>query len=381
MAVVIVNVEGDFFNQFAWIIYGGVILLLILVLLFGKEINGAKAWFRIGSLGIQPSEFSKMALGLVLARFITSTKTQFRSPENRIKAAGILLLPSGLILLQPDIGTLLVYTAFIFVMYREGLSGTILIAGMGAIVLGIITIIMSVTEIDYLFVGPESGSYLLYIIIFLLGAAAFFLVRAFSLPRYRKRRCIATFIWTVLALLFSGCMGFVMNSDKILKGYHKERIYNTMGIIEDNQGTGYNLMMSKTAVGSGGFSGKGYFNGPMTRYNFVPEQSTDFIFTSIGEEWGFLGSIVVLGLFLTLILRLLHLAERQRSKFSRVYGYTCASIIFMHVLINVGMVIGLAPVIGIPLPFISYGGSSLMGFTIMLFIMVRLDAERLTVFR
>lgn len=381
LAFIVLNVEGSFFNQFAWPAYGVVMLMLVLVLLIGKEVGGAKAWFRIGSFGIQPSEFSKMAVALVMARFIAESETKFRQIKTRLKAAGIILFPAGLILLQPDLGTVLVYSGFVFVLYREGLSGSILIGGMGGIALGVISIIMGHGTIDYPFFGEAGGEYLLYVFIVIAIGIGLISVKLFTLPRYRKRKLWGTILWGVAAIIFSVGVSTVMKTDLLLKGYQKQRILITLGQVEDPQGSGYNLDKSKMAIGSGGFSGRGYLDGPMTKFNYVPEQSTDFIFTAIGEEWGFLGCLVVLALMTTLCLRLIFLAERQRSRFSRVYGYACASIIFMHLLINVGMVIGLAPVIGIPLPFFSYGGSSIMGFTILICIMLRLDAERLTIFR
>ena len=381
LALIIINIEGSFFNQFAWPMYGFIMLLLVLVLLVGKEVGGAKAWFRIGSFGIQPSEFSKMAIALVMARFIAESGSKFRQVNTRLKAAGILLFPAGLILLQPDLGTVLVYSGFVFVLYREGLSGAILIGGMGGIALAIICIIMGQSTIDYPFFGEAGGEFLLYGMVIFVAGISLLSVKRFTLPRHRKKRIWGTALWGLAAIIFSVGVSTVMKTDMLLRGYQKQRILITLGQVEDPQGSGYNLDKSKMAIGSGGFAGKGYLHGPMTKFNYVPEQSTDFIFSTIGEEWGFVGCFIVIILQVTLCIRLIFLAERQRSQFSRVYGYSCASILFMHLLINVGMVIGLAPVIGIPLPFFSYGGSSIMGFTILICIMLRLDAERLTIFR
>jgi rod shape determining protein RodA len=381
LAIVVMNIEGEFFNQFAWVIYGAVIVLLVAVLLIGTEINGAKAWFRIGSFGLQPSEFSKLAVSLALARFIGSSKNELRHITTRFQAALIPIVPAGLILLEPDVGTLLVYLGFVFVMHREGISGNILIAGMGGIVLGIAAITMTESTFVYPFIGENTGVVLLLLIVTVVAILAFLFIRLLTLPRFRRKRIIQLCVWFVLAIGFTATVSYVMESDKILKDYQKNRIHIILGLLEDPQGSGYNLDKSKMAIGSGGFSGKGYLEGPLSKYDYVPEQNTDFIFTNIGEEWGFIGSVFVMGLFVALALRMIFLAERQRSQFSRVYGYSCAAIIFMHFLINVGMVMGLAPVIGIPLPFFSYGGSSLMGFTLLIFVMVRLDAERLTVFR
>jgi rod shape determining protein RodA len=267
------------------------------------------------------------------------------------------------------------------VLYREGLSGAILIGGMGGIALGVICIIMGQSTIDYPFFGEAGGEFLLYGMVIFVTGISLLSVKLFTLPRHRKKRIWATALWGLAAIIFSVGVSTVMKTDMLLKGYQKQRILITLGQVEDPQGSGYNLDKSKMAIGSGGFTGKGYLRGPMTKFNYVPEQSTDFIFSTIGEEWGFVGCFIVIILQVTLCIRLIFLAERQRSQFSRVYGYSCASILFMHLLINVGMVIGLAPVIGIPLPFFSYGGSSIMGFTILICIMLRLDAERLTIFR
>ncbi|MCB0761729.1 MAG: rod shape-determining protein RodA [Flavobacteriales bacterium] len=381
LSVLVLNVEGNFYIQSAWGIYAVTLFMLILVLVIGTEINGAKAWIKMGNFSLQPSEFSKMGTSLALARFIALSKVEFRRFETRLKALAIVGAPAALIVLQPDPGTLLVFVAFILAMYREGLSGNILIFGLGSVVLGVISVLLAFSTFDYPFLGENSGIYILYVIIALIVILLFAFIRVFVLPRYRKRTIVQALVWSVLAIGFVASVDFVMQSDKVLKPHHKDRIQIMLGLIEDPQGKGYNMDKSKMAIGSGGFSGKGYLEGPLTKYNYVPEQSTDFIFTVIGEEWGFLGCVTVLLLFFGLILRIIFIAERQRSRFTRIYAYCVASILFMHLTINVGMVMGLAPVIGIPLPFFSYGGSSLMGFTLLIFILLRLDAERMSVFR
>lgn len=381
LAVAITNIEGIFFARFSFVFYIVTLAALGLVLIIGREINGATAWFHIGSFSLQPSEFSKVATSLLLAQFISSQKVRFKAFKTRLQAAAIVLVPTGLIILQPDAGTLLVSTAFVFAMYREGLSGNILIFGMAAIVLSVSSIIVNESTFDYPFVGESSGVFLMLIVILVMTVLGVFLGRFASLPRFRKRTTTRVILIGITAMIFSGGIGFVMNSDKILKEYQKDRILNTLGLLEDTQGKGYNLDKSKMAIGSGGLTGKGFHNGPLTKYHFVPEQSTDFIFTALAEEWGFIGSALVVILYSFLILRLVFIAERQRSRFSRVYGYCAASIFFMHMLINMGMVMGLAPVIGIPLPFFSYGGSSFLALTMLLFIMIRLDAERMYVLR
>lgn len=379
IAFVVMQIEGDFYQRFAPLIYAIVILLLILVLLIGKEVNGAKAWFGVGSFGIQPSEFSKMATSLVLASYIAGAKVKFRSLSTRVITAAIIAVPAILILLQPDTGTVLVFAAFIFAMYREGLSGNILILGFGAIILAVVAILMGYTTMQYPVLGESDGIPLLMIILLGMAILALIIVRNFVVPRFRKKVVWVVIFTTIGSLGYVGSVNYAM--DKVLKSHHKKRIEILLGLDDDPQGAGYNVKQSKTAIGSGGWSGKGFLNGPFTKYGFVPEQSTDFIFCTVGEEWGFIGSTLVILLFMLLILRTLQIAERQRSQFARVYGYCVASIFFFHLFINIGMVIGLAPVIGIPLPFFSYGGSALMGFTILLFIFLRLDAERLSVLR
>jgi rod shape determining protein RodA len=379
VALFTLNIEGEFFNRFSPIIYLSVTIMLVLVLLIGKKVGGARSWFAIGSFAIQPSEFAKMATGLFLAYFINTSGVKFKSFSNRLQVFGIVAIPAGLILLQPDAGTVLVFLGFIFAMYREGLSGNILIIGFASLILGVVSIIMGANVVDYPWFGEQSGIFYVGIGILALAALGFLGVKLLVLPRNRKRTNLIVLASLFGALIFSG--GVYTGIEQILKPHQKERIYILFGLEVNNPDADYNIRHAKAAIGSGGWRGKGVLEGPMTRYNFVPEQNTDFIFCTIGEEWGFIGSVFVLVLFATLILRLLFLAERQRSQFSRVYGYCVASILFMHVLINVGMVIGLAPVIGIPLPFFSYGGSSLLGFTLLIFIMLRLDSERFSVFR
>ncbi|MCC6601177.1 MAG: rod shape-determining protein RodA [Crocinitomicaceae bacterium] len=379
IAILTLYVEGDFFNKFSIYIYGFFTLLLVLVLIVGKEVNGAKAWFGVGDFGIQPSEFSKIGVGLLLAKYIASSGAKFKTWKTRLVAAAIIGFPAGLILLQPDVGSVLTFVAFILVMYREGLSGNVLILGLGAIVFGVLSIVSGAGSINFPFVGEQSGVWLLILIVLLLGIIWWLYVRNFIVPRNRKPLywIIATFV--LASSLFSFSVSYIV--DNVLEQHHKERIYVMLSLPVEREGADYNSEMAKITVGSGGFLGRGYLEGPMTQNNYVPEQWTDFIFSAVAEEWGFWGGTLIIGLFVFLIIRLINMAERQRSQFSRVYGYCVACIFFMHLLINVGMVIGLAPIIGIPLPFFSYGGSSLMGFTLLLFIMLRLDAERLSIFR
>jgi len=379
LALLTLYVEGDFFNKLAIFIYGFFVLLLVLVLIIGKEVNGAKAWFGIGDFGIQPSEFSKIGVGLLLAKYISSSGSQFKNWKTRMMAAAIIGLPALLILKQPDVGSVLTFTAFIFAMYREGLSGNVLIIGLGAIVFGVLSIVSGAGMIDFPFAGEQSGIWLLVVIVSIISILSWVYVRNFVVPRNRKTLYWVIAISSVASIAFSLSVSYIV--ENVLEGHHRERIYVMLSMPVEREGADYNSEMAKITVGSGGFIGRGYLEGPMTQNNYVPEQWTDFIFSAVAEEWGFVGSMVVIGLFIFLIIRIINMAERQRSQFSRVYGYCVASIFFLHLLINVGMVIGLAPIIGIPLPFFSYGGSSLMGFTLLLFIFLRLDAERLSIFR
>jgi rod shape determining protein RodA len=404
VALLILYMEGDFFNKFSPYIYGFFIVMLALVLAIGTEIKGAKAWIQLGGFALQPAEFAKIGIGLMLAKYISNTKAKFNTWKARVVAAGIIGLPAALILLQPDVGTLLTFTAFILALYREGLSGNVLIIGLGAIVFGVLSIISGFSKISYPWFGEQSGVFILMSIVFVIGLGLVIMIRNFVVPRNRKKAYWITILSTIAAIGFSYSVNFIV--DNVLAKHQKTRIYVTLGLEEKMDETqlneaeeamaeadaittppkkdddpGYNARMSKIAVGNGGLLGQGFMKGPMSKNKYVPERWTDFIFSVVSEEWGFLGSAFVIGMFVFLIIRLINMAERQRSQFSRVYGYCVASLLFLHLLINVGMVIGLAPIIGIPLPFLSYGGSSLIGFTMLLFIMLRLDAERLTIFR
>ncbi len=371
-------VRGDFIRDLAWPVYGFVLLLLALVLVVGREVNGAKAWFGVGGFGIQPAEFSKYATSLALTTWLAGLKnlTELRS---RVVAGAIILLPVALIMLQPDTGTALVSGAFVLVLYREGLSGNILLLAIMAAILAVLSLIMKESSYHVPFMAKEvGGQYFLIILIAMACVLAFFFIKRFVLKRFRKR-----LIGLILFALV-GSAGFISSVDYIvgkMPAHQQTRIRVLLGLEYDPKGFGYNVEQSKTAIGSGGFIGKGYLEGTFTKYKYVPMQSTDFIFCTVGEEWGFLGTTAVVLLFGALILRCIQISERQRSKFTRIYAYCVASIFFLHLMINVGMAIGLAPVIGIPLPFFSYGGSSLIGFTLLLGTLVRLDAERLSQLR
>lgn len=380
LGMTILLVDGDFFRKTAFILYGMVILLLIGVLIFGKEVNGAKAWFGVGGFGIQPSEFAKFAISLAISSFLGLGTRKFQNLETKVIIGGIILVPALLIMLQPDTGTVLVFAAFVFVLYREGLSGNILLFGFMAAALSVMSLVMKENSMTLPFIDKEvTGQYVLMGLIVLLSIVALWVTRTFVMPRLRKSTYILIILGCIGSILFIGSVDYAV--ENVLQEHQSTRVKILLGLEEDPLGAGYNVNQSKTAIGSGGLMGKGYLNGVLTKYKYVPMQSTDFIFCTIGEEWGFIGTTAIVLLFITLILRLIFMAERQRSSFTRIYGYCVASIFFFHLLINVGMAIGLAPVIGIPLPFFSYGGSSLWGFTILLFIFIKLDSERLYVLR
>lgn len=349
--------DTRFFNGFAFIIYLVTIGMLVAVLLFGSTIAGSKSWFQIGGFALQPAEFAKFSTGLALAAFLNRLDTYISQTRTKIISIGIIVLPALLILMQYDTGSALVFSAFVLVLFREGLSPIPLILGLIAVVLFILTLYFSPL---YVIIG----------IAVLLALSLFFTRRNIQVIM----RLLAVF---AVASLFVVSVGFVF--DSVLEPHQRSRINVLLGLDEDLRGAGYNVHQSKIAIGSGGFAGKGFLQGTQTKFNFVPEQSTDFIFCTVGEEWGFLGTTVLIGLYMMLFMRLIRMAERQRSTFSRVYGYSVVSVLFFHFAINIAMTIGLAPVIGIPLPFVSYGGSSLWAFTIMLFVFLKLDANRLNV--
>lgn len=375
----ILMIRGHLFRDWAYGIYGSVILLLALVLVIGKEVNGAKAWFGVGSFGIQPAEFAKYATALALTRYLSGLKALI-DIRSRVVSAAIILFPVALIMLQPDTGTALVSGAFILVLYREGLSGNILLLGILAAFLSILSLILKESTFHLPFTDRElPGPYFLLGIIVIGAVLAWLVVRNMVLKRLRKRLYAYIVIGVVASAAFIGSVDYAF--EKVLAQHQRDRILVMLGQMEDPQGLGYNVKQSQTAIGSGGFSGKGYLDGTLTKFKYVPMQSTDFIFCTVGEEWGFIGTAFVVVLFTVLILRIIQISDRQRSKFTRIYAYCVASIFLLHLMINVGMTIGLAPVIGIPLPFFSYGGSSMIGFTLLLGTLARLDAERLSQLR
>ncbi|PCJ80776.1 MAG: rod shape-determining protein RodA [Bacteroidetes bacterium] len=379
LGYLILNIESDFFIRTSVLQYIFTLILLVAVLIVGKKIGGARSWFSLGSFSLQPSEFAKPTTALLLAWYLSRDSTKWRSLKVRVISFLIIGLPALLILLQPDAGTVIVFAGFIFVFYREGLSGNVLIVGFASLIIAITTILIGVTNVHYPYLGLKSGIGMFWILWVIVGAGAIYLVRELTVPRkraYLTRWGIASIIWGLLISI-----GLHMGMENVLKSHQRERIHVLFGIDVNNPDADYNIRHAKAAIGSGGLSGKGWMHGPMTAYSFVPEQETDFIFCTVGEEWGFLGSSIVVLLFTFLILRIIFIAERQRSKFTRIYAYGVASILFMHLLVNIGMVLGLAPVIGIPLPFFSYGGSSLLGFTFLIAVLLKLDSERFSILR
>lgn len=358
IAFVVILIDPKFFNQFAYLIYGFALLTLIFVLLFGREVAGSKSWFQIGSFAIQPAEFVKFATALALAHYMGNLSINAKNLKATFYAGVIILLPAALIILQNDTGSALVYSSFIFVLYRQGLSGNIFIIGFVFAVLAILSLLLESLQAKLILSG----------VLFGILALAY-------LPMKHNFRNALKLLGILIILV-----GFIFSVDYAfskLQPHQQKRIKVTLNMESDPHGAGYNVKQSKIAIGSGGATGKGFLKGTQTKFKFVPEQSTDFIFCTVGEEWGFLGSATVVILFVTLLIRIVYVAERQRSPFARVYGYGVASILFFHFTINIGMVLGLLPVIGIPLPFFSYGGSSLWAFTILLFIFIRQDAERM----
>lgn len=435
LAFLILTLESRIFTVSAYFIYGISLVLVVIVMIVGKEVNGARLWIEIGSFKLQPSEFTKFATSLALAKYLSSLqnlksketslldlgrqfskiitgKTVFRlshiDTKTQVMPMAIILFPMLLILVQNDTGSALVYLAFIFVWYRSGFSGSILLVGFYFMVLATLTLmvepqpviatICSIGMVLYamymkhtmMAISLIAGIALYYVLYFIFGwndaitnylfytlMGVFFIINFASENVWRKFEKNLVLFSLLVSILFVGSVQFLF--ENVLQPHQKDRIMVLFGKKTDIHGVGYQAHVAKIAIGSGGFSGNGLLEGIITKGNFVPEQGTDYIFCTVGEEWGFIGSTVVILLFLALILRIIQRAERQRSDFTRIYGYCVASILFIHFMINIGMVIGLAPVIGIPLPFLSYGGSSLWAFTILLFLFVKFDSERFEV--
>ena len=413
LAFTLLIIDSSFYVIFSWPMYVFILFSLILVLFAGVEINGQKSWFILwGDFRLQPSEFAKFGTAIALAKLISSYNFKLVSINSLLLISAVIGIPLMLILMQPDTGSAIVFVVFLLVMYREGLSGTVLFFGLLTVILFLLTMLTSnFVLLVILFTGSLIAHFILnqklklvaiatgigitvtllfFAINYLMGSpfdsewvvlsATSVIMLGFSVyilrMRMKRSMVIVGLFFALVAFTYS--VDFVFND--LLKSHQQERINELLGIQSDPKGAGWNVNQSKIAIGSGGLAGKGFLNGTQTKFNFVPEQSTDFIFCTVGEEWGFIGSFVVVALFVFLFVRLIFLAERQRSVFSRVYGYSVASILFFHFTVNVGMTIGLMPVIGIPLPFFSYGGSSLWAFTILLFVFLRLDASRLDKF-
>ena len=361
LIILILAVEAKFYERFGSIIYLISMLSLAGLFILGKNVNGATSWYAIGGMTIQPSEFAKFATSLAVAKYISDLQTNINELKHQLRVSLIILVPALLIMLQPDAGSALVYGSFFFVFYREGIPQIYL-------VIGFILLVLAVSALKFL---PIPTAIITTILIFL----HYFFVRG------KKKRLIQPILLSLACTAFAFGVRYFYTD--ILPPHQQDRITIWLRLEKDpdvlermRQSISYNLNESEKAISSGGFWGKGFLEGTRTIGNFVPEQHTDYIFSTVGEEWGFLGSSLVVICFVLLMLRILQRAEQQKSQFSRVYGYSVASILFFHFMINIGMVMGLIPTIGIPLPFFSYGGSGLWGFTILLFIFVKLDANR-----
>lgn len=354
LAMITLLVDGKFFSQFAWLFWGISMILLVFVIFEGKMVSGSRSWFAFGGLQIQPTEFAKTATGLVIARYLSGLDINIRKTRTLLVLALMIFLPAGLVLLEHDTGSALVFLSFLLVFYRAGISEKILIFFVALPFLGVLALVMNKLILAGI-VLPVFGVYFLS-----------------TRRTLRIIMTVSAFYLLTVGYIFS--VNYVV--DHVLKPHQRTRINVLLGKDIDPKGAGYNVNQSLIAIGSGRMTGKGYLQGTQTKYNFVPEQSTDFIFCTVGEEWGFLGSLVVIALFIFLFIRIILVAERQRSKFSRLFGYSAAALLFFHFTINIGMALGLIPVIGIPLPFFSYGGSSLWAFTLLLFIFIRQDSYR-----
>ena len=406
-ALVILLIDDIYYHLLAYPFYGLMLVVLILTLFVGKEVNGAKSWLALGPVAVQPAEFMKLATALALARFMSDYNFSLQKPRGLIGVGALLLVPIFVILLQNDMGSALVYCSFLIVLYREGLNPWVyyaifLIVGLfvwsfllsNVALLVILILLFVVSQLPSNRNPRESvkfvaGVGLLSIVIYgtswLAGwgidyyrslLISSFVMLAVALLHAYRHKLSSIYLFAIMfvgSLLFLGAVDYVFND--VLQLHQQKRILDLLGLESDLKGWGYNVHQSKIAIGSGGFFGKGFLEGTQTKYDFIPEQSTDFIFCTVGEEWGFFGAVVVLALFAVLIIRLMKMGERQHEPFRRVYCYGVAGIILFHTIINVGMTIGLMPVIGIPLPMFSYGGSSLLAFTVLFFIAVRLDSQ------
>lgn len=354
LIIIIQAIEAKFYERFAGLIYVISLLSLLGLFVFGKNVNGATSWYQIGPAGLQPSEFAKACTALALAKFLSDMQTNIKLLGHQVRAFLIIVIPAIIIIPQPDPGSALVYAAFFFPLYREGLAAIYLIVGASAAALFILTLLF----------------YPLWVVI---GIAIIMLLILIK-NRKQKPKYSRYLLTLMVVTAFCFSVNYIFNN--VFEQRHRDRFNIVLGKEVDSKGIGYNTNQSEIAIGSGSWLGKGWKEGTQTKGGFVPEQHTDYIFSTVGEEWGFLGSTTIVLLFVGLLIRLIHLAERQKSQFSRVYGYSVVGILFIHFAINIGMVTGLMPTIGIPLPFFSYGGSGLWGFTILLFIFIKLDSNR-----
>ncbi|GIV34717.1 MAG: rod shape-determining protein RodA [Chitinophagales bacterium] len=355
LGVMLLIIDSKFYTTFAYIIYLFVLLSLIGILFFGTTIKGSKSWFTIGGISMQPAEFAKLATALAIAKYLSGLNVNLKNIKVQLICFLLLVLPSALILFQGDFGSALVFVAFLLVLFREGLSPVYLILVFLLVLLSILALI-----VNYFYIVAS--------LLLVTGGVAYF---------FRKnRQPVAPLIG-----LFILATAYVFTVDYVFENFLEERHRDRINVMLGKSGNDWNVNQAKIAIGSGGWTGKGFLNGTQTKYDFVPELSTDFIFCTIGEEHGFAGTTLVILLFFGFLFRIIYLAERQRSRFSRIFGYSLASVLFFHIAVNIGMTIGLVPVIGIPLPYFSYGGSSLIGFTTFLFILLKLDADRLAVLR
>ncbi len=398
-----------FFSSFAYLIYGFIIFLLVFVLFYGTVVHGSKSWFQIGPARIQPAEFAKFATALALAKFINDSNFSWdlRHLREIFIALGIVFLPAALIVLQPDMGSALTFIAFIFVLYREGMPGYFLLLFLVVILSSILSLIFSLKLLFpvYIFLSVAGllvfskqrrrmlNAFAIYLFTFGVFYVIALIIKRINVPvllflalvvdslyfllyAYRKNAYsgIIVLLFLFSAMFFGLSSNFFYN--EVLKEHQRQRIDLIIGKLDDPKGAGYNLQQSKIAISSGGFWGKGFLKGTITKYDFVPEEDTDFIYCTLAEEWGFFGTLTVFLLFFALIARIVQIAERQTARFTRVYAYSVASFLFVHVAINIGMTVGLFPIIGIPLPFFSYGGSAMLGFSILIFILLNLDTKR-----
>jgi rod shape determining protein RodA len=354
LILIVLYVDGKFYEKYASIIFGISLLSLAGLFVFGKTIAGQRCWYGFGSFTLQPSEFAKAATALALAKYLSDTQINLKDVNRQIQALAIVFLPVLLILPQPDPGSALIYSIFIIVLYREGLPAWYVWTGFITILLFVMTLLLE----------PQ------YVILIALLA----LVIIHFKSRLGDRNIVLSGIIFVLISGFVLSVNYVF--ENVFKQHHRDRFNILLGKTVDMKGIGYNTNQSEIAIGSGGWIGKGFLEGTQTKGGFVPEQHTDYIFTTVGEEWGFVGSLIVIALFVGLFLRVIYLAERQKTKFSRVYGYCVAGILFIHFFVNIAMVVGIFPTMGVPLPFFSYGGSGLWGFTILLFIFLKMDANK-----